>query len=55
MEFVVSGFEVQLRYYVRFWTITLEKAMNPLILPAMGKIVSMLFFYKDGRWIVESW
>ena len=24
------------RYYVHFWANTLEKGMNPLILPAMG-------------------
>ena len=33
---VVSKFEPQLRYYVHFWTNTLGKGMNPLILPAMG-------------------
>ena len=27
---------------------TLGKDMNPLILPAMGLIVPLLFFYKDG-------
>ena len=31
---IVSVFE--LRYYVHFWTNTLGKGMNPLILPAMG-------------------
>ena len=33
---VVSEFKLQLRYYVHFWTNTLGKGMNPLILPAMG-------------------
>ena len=33
---VVSEFELQSRYYVYFRTNTLGKAMNPLILPAMG-------------------
>ena len=33
---VVSEFELQSRYYVHFLTNTLEKGMNPLILPVMG-------------------
>ena len=33
---VVSEFVLQLRYYIHFQTNTLEKGMNPLILPAMG-------------------
>ena len=33
---VVSEFELQSRYYVHFRANTLEKGMNPLILPAMG-------------------
>ena len=33
---VVSEFVLQSRYYVHFWTNTLGKGMNPLILPAMG-------------------
>ena len=33
---VVRGFVLQLRYYVHFRANTLEKGMNPLILPAMG-------------------
>ena len=33
---VVTEFEFQLRYYVHFRINTLEKGMNPLILPAMG-------------------
>ena len=33
---VVSEFVLQSRYYVHFRTNTLEKGMNPLILPAMG-------------------
>ena len=35
-EIVVSKFVLQLRYYVLFWTNTLGKGMNPLILLAMG-------------------
>ena len=33
---VVSEFELKSRYYVHFWTNTLRKGINPLILPAMG-------------------
>ena len=33
---VVSEFELQSSYYVHFRINTLEKGMNPLILPAMG-------------------
>ena len=33
---VVSGFELQSRYYVHFRTNALGKGMNPLILPAIG-------------------
>ena len=33
---VVREFVLQSRYYVHFRTNTLEKAMNPLILSAMG-------------------
>ena len=33
---VVREFVLQLRYNVHFWTNTLGKAMNLLILPAMG-------------------
>ena len=33
---IVSEFVLQLRYYVHFQANTLEKGMNPLILPAMG-------------------
>ena len=39
----VNKFELQSRYYVHFRTNTLGKGMNPLILPAMGKILSLLF------------
>ena len=43
----VNEFELQPRYYVHFWTNTIEKGMN-LILSVMGWIVSPLSFYKDG-------
>ena len=33
---VVSEFELQSRYHVRFRTNTFGKSLNPLILPAMG-------------------
>ena len=44
---VESKFVRQSRYYVHFRTNTLGKGMNPLILPAMGKIVPLLF-YENG-------
>ena len=44
---IVSEFKLQLCYYVHFQTNTLGKGMNPLILPAMGYIASLLFFWKD--------
>ena len=43
-EIVVIEFELQSRYYVYFRTNILEKGMNPLILPAMIKIVLLLLF-----------
>ena len=45
-DIVVSEFELQLRYYVHFWT--LREGMDPLITPVMGQILPLLFFYKDG-------
>ena len=45
---VVSEFELQLCYYIHFWTNTLGKGMNPFIPSAMVQIVQLLFFYKDG-------
>ena len=33
---VVNEFILQLHYYVHFRTNTVEKGMNPVILPAMG-------------------
>ena len=41
---VVREFVLQSRYYVHFRANTLGKGMNPFILPAMGKIVPILFF-----------
>ena len=35
-EFVVSEFELQLRYCVHFWTNSLRKGRNFLIPPAIG-------------------
>ena len=43
----VNKFEPQLRCYVHFQTTTLEKGMNPLISPSIGKIVSLQFSHKD--------
>ena len=45
---VVSKFEFKSRYYVHFRANTLEKGMNPLILSAMGQIVSLMFFLENG-------
>ena len=47
---VVSEFIFQSRYYIHFRANTLEKGMNPLILPAMGKIVPLLFFLGEWLW-----
>ena len=44
---VVSEFVLQSCYYVHFRANTLGKGMNPLILPAMGKIVPLLFFKEN--------
>ena len=48
IKIVVSEFELQLCYYVHFQRNTLGKGMNPFILPAMGLLVPLLFFLKDG-------
>ena len=40
---VMSEFE-----FVHFWADTQGKCMNPIILPVMDYIVSLLFFYKDS-------
>ena len=45
---VESEFELQSRYYTHFRTNNLRKGMNPLILPAMGSIVPLSFFLKEG-------
>ena len=45
---VESEFVFQSRYYGHFWANTLGKGMNPLILPAMGWIVPLLFFLENG-------
>ena len=50
----VSEFEPQSRYYVLFWINTLGKGINPFILPAMGLIVLLLLFCKDGFGIKQS-
>ena len=47
-DFVVSEFELQSRYFV-FRLILLRNVMKPLTVPlAMGQIVLLLFFYKNG-------
>ena len=45
---IVCKFEILLCYYVHFRKNTLGKGMNLLILPAMGEIVSLLFFLIAG-------
>ena len=47
-EIVESEFELRSRYYIYFRTNTLGKGMNPLILLAMGWIVQLLLFLKEG-------
>ena len=44
---VVSEFELQSCYYVHFRIYTLKKDVNPLILPAIGYTVPLLFFLKE--------
>ena len=41
---VVREFVLQWYYYVHFRANTIGKGMIPIILPAMGKIVPLLFF-----------
>ena len=45
---VVSDLLLQSRDYVHFQTNTPGKGMKPLILPAMGWIVQLLFFSENG-------
>ena len=40
---VVSDFELQSFSYIHVRTDNLEKGINPIIFPAMGSIVSLLF------------
>ena len=47
MSILLCGCKFLSGDYIHFWTNTFGKDMNPLILPAMGSIVSLLFFYKD--------
>ena len=44
----ISEFELHEHLYVYFWVNTLGKRTDPLISTAMGQIVQLLFFYKDG-------
>ena len=48
LDFEVSEFELDWRCYVLFRTNMLRKGLNPIIPPAMGQIISLLLFYKDG-------
>ena len=45
---LVSEFEPHLHCYVYFLINTNSKGMNALIPPALGFIVSVLFFFRDG-------
>ena len=45
---VISEFELQSRYNINFRTNTHGKGMKPLNLPAIGQIVVLVFFSKDG-------
>ena len=47
---VVSGFELQSRYYVHFWTNTLEKGMKPLILSIYGLNNTTSVLLKGWLW-----
>ena len=47
-DIVVREFELKSCYFVHFRTNILRKSMNSLIPPAIGSIVPLLFFYKDG-------
>ena len=47
-EIVGSEFKLQSSNYVHVRTNSLQKVMNPFIPPAIGSIVSLLSFYKDG-------
>ena len=44
---VVREFELQSFNYVHFRTNIFGKGMSPLILPAMGEIASLLFFWNN--------
>ena len=49
-KILIEEFEVRSRSYFRLRTNTNGKFLNPLILLAIGKIIPLLFFYKD--WFV---
>ena len=46
-DIFVNKFKLQSCYCIHFQTNALGKGVNPLILPVMGWIVPLLFFYKD--------
>ena len=48
-DIIVYEFVLQSRYYIHFRTNTHGKGTNSFILPANGKIVPLLCFYKEGR------
>ena len=45
---IVSEFVLQSHYYIHFQANNLGKGMKPLIIPAMGWIVLLLFFLENG-------
>ena len=47
---IVSEFVLHSRYYLHIRAIPLGKVMNPLILPAMGLIVPLLFLLGEWLW-----
>ena len=47
-DIVVCKFELPSYFYVHFWNNTHGKAMNPIVSSAVGWIVPLLFYYKDG-------
>ena len=49
-KIVVSDFVLQSRYYVHFRANTLGKGINPLILPAMGSIVTTTVLLGEWLW-----
>ena len=47
-DIVACEFEFELRNYIHFRTNTYQKGINSFILQGMRKVVSILYFNKDG-------